>query len=145
MTNAMKHFTFVLIALFLLTSCSVVNHLDEASTLQDYSREQDALAAMVRERDNNFERLLARIISGDKLLDLNSREALLARLGEPVLVTALEEGGVKKERWLYSHQKLSMNSSKVYFVINMNGGVDHWDKVDPPAAPNSSTNATEKK
>lgn len=129
-------------SLFLFPSCAVVNHLDEATTLQDYSREQDALNAMVKERDRKFDELLVRIASGDKLADLNSRTALLGRLGEPVLITAIEEGGAKKERWLYRYQKPTLDPTKVYFVVNINGGVDRWYKVGPPGTTAPSTDAS---
>jgi hypothetical protein len=141
----MKQTIFVLALAFLSSSCAVVNHLDEAMTLKEYSDERDALAKMVEEQDRKFDGLLARIVSGDKLADFNRREVLLNRLGEPVLVTVIEETGFKKERWLYSYQKFSKNSPKVYFVILSDGRVDHWYKIDPRPVLDPTTNAPEKK
>jgi hypothetical protein len=138
-------FSVILLVLFFAPSCAVVNHLDEALTLKEYSDEQDALAKMVKTRDKKFDEFLARVVSGDRLADLKRREDVLGQLGEPVLVTAIEEAGFKKERWLYTYQKFSQSSPKVYFVILSDGRVDHWYKIDPHPAPDPATNAPEKK
>ena len=126
-------------------SCSVVNHLDEALTLQDYSNERDGMEAMVRQRDAQFDWLLSRIASGDKLADLRDRAALLDRLGQPVLVAVLKQGGVKRERWLYRHQKPTLDMTKVYFLLNPDGRVNRWYKVGPTVPVEPSTNVPEKK
>jgi len=141
----MKHFVVAISSLFFCSSCAVVSHMEEAGALQAYSKEQDALHTMVRERDNKFDGLLARIASGDKLGDLNNRAALLSRLGEPILTEPIEEGGIKKERWLYRYQKPIMDQTKVYFVVNMNGGVDRWYEAGPPGTATPSTDDPGKK
>jgi len=120
-------------SLFIFSSCAVLNDLDQAATLQDYSREQDALTAMVKKRDKKFAEFLDHIRSGGaNLPDLKDRSALLRYLGEPVLITAIEERGVKKERWLYRYQKPTKDSPKAYFVVNQKGGVDYWFTTGPP-------------
>jgi hypothetical protein len=139
----MKNIIAVLIAAVLFSSCAVVNHLEEVSMLQEFSQEQNALNAMVEERDGDFDALLARIASGDKLADLNNRQALLKRLGEPVLVLPSSDGNLKRERWLYRHQTNSPKSAKVYFVLDENGAVLSWSKEDAPGATDPSSHAAQ--
>lgn len=140
----MKFIIFISFSVVLFSSCAVVNHLDEALTLQEYSGERDAQAAFVEKRDREFDALLVRITAADPLTDLGDFQSLLDRLGPPVVRVPFKEDGVRKERWLYRYQTRSFKVPKVYFVINDKGRVERWSRLSPPRPATPSKNARDK-
>ena len=62
--------------------------------------------------------------------------------GSPVLRQPFEDNGVKKERWLYRYPTKFEKVPKVYFIVNDQGGVEEWYKVDPSAPGANAKNDT---
>ncbi|MBF0595060.1 MAG: hypothetical protein HQL22_08835 [Candidatus Omnitrophica bacterium] len=115
------HFLILAGAVVFLSSCAELQHLDEALTLQAYSKERDAQEKDVALEDKAFDQLLAGVKSGDIPVHVQSAAELERRFGQPILKTPLKPAGTYAE-WLYRYQ-VKKPSPKVYVLVGPGGEI----------------------
>ena len=111
---------FLLIGVAALAGCAKLQYIDEALRLKGYAAEKDAQAVDIKAKDVLFDKMLARVKSGENVTLLGTGAALIKTFGEPVLVLpAVDHPGY--EEWLYRHQIQKDHGPKIYVMVAPNG------------------------
>ncbi len=108
-----------------LSSCTILNNLDEISTLGDYSREKDAQHKWVKLTTRHYEALTAAIDRGE-MGRYTDQASVVKAFGQPILKKDLSDGS---QRWLYRKAVYKYAKDKVYIYFDHGGNVIKWERL----------------
>lgn len=120
----MKQFIFILMLLG-FSGCTIVDNLDEISTLGQYSREKDAQHRDVKAIDDHYD-ALAKAIDQGHITDFKDQASFKHSFGEPITIKELPQG---HERWLYRYAIYRLATTKVYLYFDRAGRLLKWEKI----------------
>jgi len=103
-----------------VSGCSILNHLEELSTLGEYSREKDEQHKMVRDINAHYEALLVAINTG-KMKQYPDKSSLRRNFGEPIEIKIINVAGTKQEQWLYRQAIAMKAKDRVYLYFDGQG------------------------
>ena len=129
----------MLLVLLGSSGCTILENLDEISTLGDYSREKDTQHRMVKTINDHYDAL-----SQAKMPNCSDFEKLgycegpnnypdeasfVRSFGEPLLKKDLSDG---TQRWLYRHAIYRLSKDKVYVYFDRDGKMIKWERLPCP-------------
>jgi len=118
---------FILLLLS-FSGCTVLENLDELTTLGQYSREKDAQHVLVKSIDDHYD-ALAKGIDQGTMGHYENEGSFVKAFGDPLVKKDLADG---RQRWLYRHAIYRLSKDKVYVYFDKNGQVIKWEKLPCP-------------
>jgi len=106
------------------SGCTIIDNLDEITTLSQYSREKDNQHRLVKTIDDHYDALVKAIDQGH-LNQYKDESAFVHSFGGPILKKDLSGGG---QRWLYRYAIYRFAKSKVYVYFDRRGQLIKWEK-----------------
>ncbi|MBI3602439.1 MAG: hypothetical protein HY209_06055 [Candidatus Omnitrophica bacterium] len=107
--------------------CTILNHLDEISTLGDYSRDKDDQHKLVNGINARYDALVAAMKSGD-IKKYPDQKAVRQAFGESILIKRIDDHGQPQEQWLYRHALPIKAQDKVYLYFNAQGKLLRYEQ-----------------
>ena len=124
----MKITYYLILVCLCLSGCTIINNLDEISTLGGYSREKDGQHRLVKSIDDHYD-ALTKVIAQGHISDYKDRSSFLHSFGDPILKKDLSNGG---QRWLYRYAIYRLAKDKVHVYFDRNGKMVKWEKLSCP-------------
>jgi hypothetical protein len=119
---------YLLLVLLGLSGCTILENLDEISTLGNYSREKDAQHRLVKSINDHYDALIKAVDLG-RVSDYKDKSSWTFSFGDPLLKKDLS-GGV--QRWLYRHAIYRLSKDKVYVYFDRSGKMIRWERLPCP-------------
>ena len=123
-----KIVTYLVLTCLCLSGCTILNNLDEISTLGDYSREKENQHRLVKSINDHYDKLTKTIAQGH-ISDYKDKGSFVHSFGEPILKRDLKDGG---QRWLYRYAIYRFAKDKVYVYFDRSGRLIKWEKLPCP-------------
>ena len=112
---------------FLSSGCSILGHLDELSTLGDYSRDKDNQGKEVKLINDHYDALVKAI--NDKQMDSFSTQVdIRTTFGEPITIRLIETKDKKFERWTYRYAVIKQAKDRVYLYFDEKGKLVKYEQ-----------------
>jgi hypothetical protein len=118
----------IVLMLLVFSGCTILENLDEISTLGNYSREKNAEHALVKSIDDDYDALV-RVIAQGKIDGYEDMASFTHSFGDPILKKDLGGG---TQRWLYRHAIYRLSKDKVYVYFGRDGKMIKWEKLTCP-------------
>ena len=118
---------FLMIFVACLCGCSIIDHLEELSTLGDYSRDRDNQQKHIDHVNDRYDALVAVIKANGLKQDLSQTDARM-NFGEPIMIKVIEIDGQKQEQWLYRHAVPTNAKDKVYLYFDTKGKLVKYEQ-----------------
>ncbi len=115
---------FFIVIFLAVAGCSKLQYLDQALALKAYSDEKDSQAEYVKAHDARFDEMLQRSYELDPLSRYKTRTDIVNDFGDPIVCRM--QAGV--EKCLYRRIVKPMESPRLYFYYNTDGGVIRWER-----------------
>ena len=107
-----------------LSGCAILDNLDGAMALKDFSQERDAQDAAVKVADAKFARLLEQLRMPDELKHYQLKANIVNEFGPPVFCR--DAAGLDQCLW---RQSISTSQSpRVYIYFDGQGKLQRWER-----------------
>ena len=120
-----KIVSYLLVVLLGFSGCTILDHLDEISTLGQYSREKDNQQRLVKSINDHYD-ALTKAIDQKTISEYKDEASFVNSFGDPILKKELSDGS---QRWLYRYAVNTYAKDKVYVYFDHNGKQVRWEKV----------------
>lgn len=116
---------YLLLVILSLSGCTIIENLDEISTMGDYSREKDNQARLVKSINAHYDKL-TKVIADGHISEYKDEASFTHSFGDPILKKDLGNG---IQRWLYRYAIYRFAKDKVYVYFDHNGKMIKWEKL----------------